>query len=131
MMFIDACNAGKDTYVEKPLSLTVVKGRQMVEAAERTRRVSQVGTQRRSTASNTTGASRQKRGTGDRKSSCPAPGDPGREHLARCAQLKLGPRRAQKAPQPIPVPMGSVRALARACWSSSAPRSCSAYEPRP
>ena len=51
LMFIDACNAGKDVYVEKPLSLTVVEGRKMVEAAERTGRVSQVGTQRRSTAS--------------------------------------------------------------------------------
>src|SRR5438094_6745486 len=51
LMFIDACNAGKDVYVEKPLSLTVVEGRKMVEAAERQRRVSQVGTQRRSTAS--------------------------------------------------------------------------------
>ena len=51
LMFIDACNAGKDVYVEKPLSLTVVEGRKMVEAAERTKRVSQVGTQRRSTAS--------------------------------------------------------------------------------
>lgn len=48
LMFIDACNAGKDVYVEKPLSLTVVEGRRMVEAAERTKRVAQVGTQRRS-----------------------------------------------------------------------------------
>src|SRR5947207_12540770 len=51
LMFIDACNAGKDAYVEKTLSLTVVEGRKMVEAAERNKRVSQVGTQRRSTAS--------------------------------------------------------------------------------
>src|ERR1041385_1168485 len=48
LMFIDACNAGKDVYVEKPLSLTVVEGRKMVEAAERTKRVVQVGTNRRS-----------------------------------------------------------------------------------
>jgi predicted dehydrogenase len=48
LMFIDACNAGKDVYVEKPLSLTVVEGRRMVETAERTRRVVQVGTNRRS-----------------------------------------------------------------------------------
>ncbi|HPT28194.1 MAG TPA: Gfo/Idh/MocA family oxidoreductase [Bryobacteraceae bacterium] len=48
LMMIDACNAGKDVYVEKPLSLTVFEGRRMVEAAERTRRVVQVGTQRRS-----------------------------------------------------------------------------------
>ncbi len=51
LMFINACNAGKDVYVEKPLSLTVVEGRKMVETAVRTRRVTQVGTQRRSTAS--------------------------------------------------------------------------------
>src|SRR5579864_2028011 len=48
LMFIDACNAGKDVYVEKPLSLTVVEGRKMVEVAERTKRVTQVGTNRRS-----------------------------------------------------------------------------------
>ncbi len=48
LMFIDACNAGKDVYVEKPLSLTVVEGRRMVEIAERTKRVTQVGIHRRS-----------------------------------------------------------------------------------
>src|SRR5690349_5151459 len=48
LMMIDACNAGKDVYVEKPLSLTVYEGRKMVETAERTKRVVQVGTQRRS-----------------------------------------------------------------------------------
>src|SRR5512132_541278 len=48
LMFIDACNAGKDVYVEKPLSLTVAEGRKMVETAERTKRVVQVGTNRRS-----------------------------------------------------------------------------------
>ena len=48
LMFIDACNAGKDVYVEKPLSLTVVEGRKMVQTADRTRRVTQVGTNRRS-----------------------------------------------------------------------------------
>jgi predicted dehydrogenase len=45
---IDACDAGKDAYVEKPLSITVVEGRKMVEAARRNRRVVQVGTHRRS-----------------------------------------------------------------------------------
>src|SRR5690348_10154664 len=48
LMFVDACNAGKDVYVEKPLSLTVYEGRRMVETAQRTNRVVQVGTQRRS-----------------------------------------------------------------------------------
>jgi predicted dehydrogenase len=48
LMFIDACNAGKDVYVEKPFSLTVYEGRRMVETAERTKRIVQVGIQRRS-----------------------------------------------------------------------------------
>lgn len=45
---IHACQAGKDVYVEKPLSLTVVEGRRMVRAARKYGRVAQVGTQRRS-----------------------------------------------------------------------------------
>jgi predicted dehydrogenase len=50
LMFVDACRAGKDVYVEKPLSLTVAEGRRMVEVAAETRRVSQVGIHRRSAA---------------------------------------------------------------------------------
>ena len=49
LMTIDACAAGKDVYVEKPLSLTVVEGRKMVQAATRYKRVTQVGLNRRST----------------------------------------------------------------------------------
>jgi len=45
---ITACDAGKDVYVEKPLSITIREGRRMVEAARRNRRVVQVGTHRRS-----------------------------------------------------------------------------------
>ena len=45
---IEACTAGKDVYVEKPLSLRVAEGRRMVEAAETHRRVVQVGIHRRS-----------------------------------------------------------------------------------
>jgi predicted dehydrogenase len=43
-----ACQSGKDIYVEKPLSMTVLEGRRMVEAAERHGRIVQVGLQRRS-----------------------------------------------------------------------------------
>jgi predicted dehydrogenase len=43
-----ACAAGKDVYVEKPLSLFVREGRWMVEAARKHRRVVQAGTQQRS-----------------------------------------------------------------------------------
>ncbi len=45
---ITACDAHKDVYVEKPLSITIHEGRRMVEAARRNDRVVQVGTHRRS-----------------------------------------------------------------------------------
>jgi predicted dehydrogenase len=48
LQMIHACEAGKDVYVEKPLSLVVNEGRAMVNAARRFQRVVQVGLQRRS-----------------------------------------------------------------------------------
>jgi len=45
---IHACQAGKDVYCEKPLTLTVVEGRKMVEAARANRRIVQTGSQQRS-----------------------------------------------------------------------------------
>jgi predicted dehydrogenase len=47
-MTIDAVEAGKDVYVEKPLAHTIEDGFRMIEAVRRTRRIVQVGTQRRS-----------------------------------------------------------------------------------
>jgi predicted dehydrogenase len=43
-----ACQAGKDVYVEKPVSHNFVEGRKMVEAARKYGRVVQTGTQSRS-----------------------------------------------------------------------------------
>ena len=43
-----AVEAGKDVYVEKPMSYTIHEGRKMVEAARRNKRVVQVGIHRRS-----------------------------------------------------------------------------------
>jgi predicted dehydrogenase len=48
LLSVDACDAGKDVYVEKPLSMTIHEGRRMVEAARRNKRVVQVGLHRRS-----------------------------------------------------------------------------------
>jgi predicted dehydrogenase len=45
-----ACQAGKDVYVEKNVSLTVWEGRKMIEAARKYQRVVQVGFQNRSAA---------------------------------------------------------------------------------
>jgi predicted dehydrogenase len=47
---IHACQAGKDVYCEKPLSLTIVEGRKMVEAARANKRIVQTGSQQRSDA---------------------------------------------------------------------------------
>jgi len=45
-----ACQAGKDVYVEKPLSHSIYEGRQLVAAAEKNGRMVQHGTQSRSNA---------------------------------------------------------------------------------
>ncbi len=48
LLTVWACQAGKDVYVEKPVSHTVWEGRQMVAAAAKYGRVVQAGTQYRS-----------------------------------------------------------------------------------
>ncbi len=48
IQMIAACKAGKDVYVEKPLSMTITEGRAMVDAARKYERIVQMGTQRRS-----------------------------------------------------------------------------------
>jgi hypothetical protein len=45
---IHACQAGKDVYLEKPLSLTIREGRLLVSAVRKYERVLQTGSQRRS-----------------------------------------------------------------------------------
>lgn len=47
---IAAMSAGKDVYVEKPMTLTIEEGKAMVRAQERYGRILQVGTQQRSEA---------------------------------------------------------------------------------
>ena len=48
LMTMMACAAGKDVYVEKPLTLFVREGRWMIDVAKRYKRVVQVGVQNRS-----------------------------------------------------------------------------------
>ena len=45
---VHAMQAGVDTYIEKPMCLTIAEGRAMVNAARKYNRVTQVGTQQRS-----------------------------------------------------------------------------------
>lgn len=48
LLAIDAAKAGKDIYCEKPISLTIREGRQLVETIQRYDRIFQTGTQYRS-----------------------------------------------------------------------------------
>ena len=48
LVTIWACQAGKDVYIEKPVSHNVWEGRKMVEAARKYNRIVQTGTQKRS-----------------------------------------------------------------------------------
>src|SRR5262249_31636123 len=50
LQFVAACRAGKDVYVEKPLSLTIAEGQKMVAVAQETNRITQVGLHRRSSS---------------------------------------------------------------------------------
>ncbi len=49
-MTVEACKAGKDVYVEKPVSVTIEEASKMVEAARKHNRVVQAGTMQRSAA---------------------------------------------------------------------------------
>ena len=49
---VHACQAGKDVYAEKPLTVYLAEGRALVRAARRYNRVFQVGSQQRSMAMN-------------------------------------------------------------------------------
>lgn len=48
LMAIDACNAGKDVYLEKPLTLTIKEGQELAKAVRKNGAILAVGSQQRS-----------------------------------------------------------------------------------
>ncbi len=52
LVSIRACQAGKDVYAEKPMTLTIREGRLMAQAVRKYKRVFQTGSQQRSNAKN-------------------------------------------------------------------------------
>ncbi|MGH9401234.1 MAG: Gfo/Idh/MocA family protein [Terriglobia bacterium] len=47
-IIVDACNAGKDVYCEKPMTHKVEEGFEIIDAARKNNRIVQIGSQRRS-----------------------------------------------------------------------------------
>jgi predicted dehydrogenase len=91
LISIWACQAGKDVYVEKPVSHNVWEGRQIVEAARKYNRIVQTGTQSRSS----TGLHEAMKFLHD--------GQLGKIKLARALCYKRRPSIGKvSAPQPVP-----------------------------
>jgi predicted dehydrogenase len=87
---IHAMQAGMDVYIEKPMCLTIAEGREMVTAARKHKRVTQVGTQQRSMPINNWASDLVKNGA------------LGKVHTVRAPNF-VGPDRwAAKPAQPLP-----------------------------
>ncbi|MFH1718666.1 MAG: Gfo/Idh/MocA family oxidoreductase [Planctomycetota bacterium] len=87
---IMACQAGKDVYVEKPLSLSIWDGRKMVEAARKYKRIVQAGTQSRSAPYT------------DKAAEYIRSGKLGDVYLARVFLMQESPLIHVAEPQPVP-----------------------------
>jgi predicted dehydrogenase len=85
-----ACEAGKDAYVEKPLSHNFREGRVLIETVKRTKRVVQVGTQSRS------------RPITQRFVELLQSGKIGTVHMAKVANIEFRPDIGRKPDEPVP-----------------------------
>jgi predicted dehydrogenase len=82
---IAACEAGKDVYCEKPLSLTITEGRKMVEAARKNERIVQTGSQQRSAGNFRTACELVRNG-----------------HIGKVKQVLVGIARSNHPGEPVP-----------------------------
>ena len=108
---IHACEAGKDVYCEKPLSLTIREARAMVNAARRNGTVFQVGSQQRS-GSNFRLACELVRS-----------GRIGKLQWAKVA-IGEGPTCGHEPPQPVPPTLDWNTWLGPAPWAEYTPKRC-------
>jgi predicted dehydrogenase len=107
LIMTQSCDAGKDVYVEKPISHNVREGRLMVEAAHRNKRVVQVGIQQRS------GAHFQ------RAAKAVQDGHIGKVHYAQCWNHNFSPSsKGMGYPKDEPAPAGMDWDL----WLGPAPK---------
>lgn len=103
---IHACQAGKDVYAEKPLSLYVREGRVLVDTVRKHKRVFQVGSQQRSMAMNRIACKLIRDGALGKVREVRAPCYPG----AGPSPLDVGPE------QPVPSSLNWDRWLNQAAW---------------
>ena len=102
---IMACQAGKDVYVEKPMTHNAWEGRKMIEAAEKYKRIIQVGMQSRS--------ARYLADAADYIRS----GKLGDVHVVRVFNMMQHSMRRKPTGDPVPVPAGYDHDL----WCGPAP----------
>jgi predicted dehydrogenase len=85
-----ACQAGKDVYIEKPVSHTIEEGRRMVEAARKYQRMVQVGTQNRTSPNIVEGIRKLREGA------------IGKLYMARGMSYKMRGHLGRNQPEPVP-----------------------------
>ena len=95
---IAACKAGKDVYLEKPMTLTIYEGQQLVKAVRKYNRILQVGSQQRSSDEFITAATHAREG------------DLGQIHKIKVYVGRNSANPDSAAPVPCPLPRMEVPA---------------------
>ena len=95
---IAACKAGKDVYLEKPMTLTIYEGQQLVKAVRKYNRILQVGSQQRSSDEFITAANHAREG------------DLGQIHKIKVYVGRNNANPNSAAPVPCPLPKMEVPA---------------------
>lgn len=111
VMTVEACQAGKDVYCEKPLTRTIAEGWAMIRAARRYQRVVQMGSQYRSIVR--------------MRQTCEWVRN-GRLGQVRMVRLRHGPNPTHpcQPPQPVPAELDWEGWLGPAPWSPYHPARC-------